>query len=367
MITSRRLGVLAVAALVAIALALWLSMRPHAERTTESGQLVLPDLKGLLNSVTELRIAKGDGSRATLKKGGADWIVEERGFPADTSRVRKLLIDLSQLAVVEEKTREPESYPQLGVEDVTSPKASGTRLDIVTPAKTLSVIVGKPSGAKSSFVRLVGAPVSVLASPQILPDADASRWLDKPVIDVAETRVKQVELQPASGPAYTVMRGSAQQMDFSVSKLPKGRELSGPGAANAVSGALASLTLDDVRKAGGAGTEPARATFHTFDGLTVDATGRKDGDRRFITLSAQSAAKETAAEAQTVNARFSGWEIEVPGYKYDALFRPLEDLLKKPEQPPKKAVGKEKPAAIPGAKKARPAAQAPEGQGASAP
>jgi hypothetical protein len=367
MITSRRLGLLVVAALVAIALALWLSTRPHGERTTEESRLVLPDLMGLLNSVTELRIAKGDGSRATLKKGGTDWIVEERGFPADTSRVRKLLIDLSELAIVEEKTREPENYPQLGVEDVSSPKASGTRIDIVTPAKTLSLIVGKPSGAKSSFVRLAGAPVSLLASPQLVPDADAARWLDKPVIDVAEARVKQVDLQPASGPAYTVMRGAAQQTDFSVSKLPKGRELSGPGAANAVAGALASLTLDDVRKAGGAGTEPAHATFHTFDGLTVDVMGRKDGDRRFLALSAQSSAKETTSEAQALNARFSGWEIEVPGYKYDALFRPLEDLLKKPEPPPKKTGGKEKSVTGPGAKKAGAAAQEPEGQGASAP
>jgi phage gpG-like protein len=367
MITSRRLGLLAVAALIAIALALWLSGQRPVERTTESGRLVLPELKSLLNSVTEVRIAKGDGSRATLRKGGTDWIVEERGFPADTSRVRKLLLDLSELAVVEEKTRDPESYPQLGVEDVSSPKASGTRIDVVTPGKTLSLIVGKPSGGKSSFVRLASAPVSLLASPQIMPDADAARWLDKPVIDIAEARVKEIELQPASGPAYTVARGSAQQTDFSVSKLPKGRELSGPGAANAVAGALASLTLDDVRKAAGAGTEPAHATFHTFDGLTVDVAGRKDGDRRFITLSAQSSTKETAAEAQAVDARFSGWEIEVPGYKYDALFRPLEDLLKKPEPPSKKAGGKDKSAAPPGAKKAGAAEQKPEDQGASAP
>ena len=342
MITPRRLWILLVAAVVALALGLWLSSQRQVETVTESGRLVLPELKGLLNSVTELRLAKGDGSKATLRKGGAEWTVVERGFPADSTRVRKLLLDLAELTVVEEKTREPESYPQLGVEDVSSPKATGTRVDIVTPARTLGLIVGKPSGGKSNFVRLAGAPVSLLASPQLMPDADAARWLDRPLIDIAEGRVKEVALQPASGPPYTVARSSAQQTDFTVSKLPKGRELSGPGAANAVAGALAALTLDDVRKAGGAGTEPAHATFQTFNGLTVEVTGHKDGDRRFIALSAKSTGKDTEAEAQGVDARVAGWEFEVPGYKYDALFRPLEDLLKKPEPPPQKAAAKGK-------------------------
>ena len=44
----------------------------------------------------------------------------------------------------------------------------------------------------------------------------------------------------------------------------------------------------------------------------------------------------------------------MPGYKYDALFRPLEDLLKKPEPPAKKAGGKDKggKSATPGPEKA---------------
>ena len=46
--------------------------------------------------------------------------------PADTTKVRKLLLDLGALNIVEEKTRLPANYPQLGVEDVSSPKASGT-------------------------------------------------------------------------------------------------------------------------------------------------------------------------------------------------------------------------------------------------
>ena len=38
-----------------------------------------------------------------------------------------------------------------------------------------------------------------------------------------------------------------------------------------------------------------------------------------------------------------GWEYEIPGYKYDVLFKPLDDLLVKPEPKADKKAAK-KPA-----------------------
>lgn len=359
MMTPRRIGILLVAGLVLIGLALWISSQRHLERTVESGQSVLPTLKSTLNSVTEVHLSKGDGTHATLKKTALDWIVAEREFPSDSSQVRKLLLDLSDLQVVENKTREPASYPQIGVQDVTSPQATGTRVDVVEPGKTLSLIVGKTSGAKTTFVRVVDTPQSFLASPQLTPDADPRRWLDRALIDIPEQRVKEIHVQPASGPAYTVTRVSAQQTDFTVPDLPKGRELASTAAANVTASGLAALSLDDVRKAS---TEsraakpvslpasphksaadakqspgPAHATFHTFDGLTLDLSGHQEGDQRFIALAAQASSKDHEDEAKALNARLAGWEFEIPSYKYDSLFRPLDDLLKKLPEPAKPA------------------------------
>jgi hypothetical protein len=61
----------------------------------------------------------------------------------DTSKLRKLLLDLGALTVVEEKTRLPANYPQLGVEDVSSPQASGTRIDAIAPGRTWALSIGK--------------------------------------------------------------------------------------------------------------------------------------------------------------------------------------------------------------------------------
>ena len=49
-------------------------------------------------------------------------------------------------------------------------------------------------------------------------------------------------------------------------------------------------------------------------------------------------------------ARAKGVEFEIPLYKYESLFKPLEDLLEKKPEPPVKAAKATKPAAAPAAK-----------------
>jgi hypothetical protein len=332
-----------------IVLAVWLSSKRQIERGTLAGDPVVTGLeKSSLNSITEVRLTKGDGTRTTLKKGATDWSVGEREFPADSGKVRKLLLDLAALNVVEEKTRTEENYPALGVEDTTSAKATGTRVDVVTGAKTYSLIVGKSSGAKSGYVRVVNTPQSFLAAPLITLDADPRRWLDHTLIDIPQDRVKEFAVKPAQGPAYTATRPNKDQADFTVAEVPKGRELSSPAAADPIAGSLASVSLDDVQHA--PQTPPAgvsHAVFSTFDGLKIDVAGRKEGTKTLVSFTPSSTAKETEAEAKTLAARLNGWEFEIPSYKYDGLFRPLDDLLKKPEPPAKKGAKKPAPAASP--------------------
>lgn len=343
--TPRRVLLLLIAGVIVIAGSLWLASQRHLEKATLAGDLVLPGLEKALNDVTEIHLTKGDGTRTTLKKSATDWVVAERAFPADSGRVRKLLLDLGALNVVEEKTRNHELYPQLGVEDSDSPKAASTLVEVVTPAKTFAVIVGKPAQGKTGFVRVAHTEPSLLAQPLISVDADPRRWIDRNVVDIGEQRVKEALVEPATGPAYTATRESAQQSDFKVTPIPKGRELSSSSAANDVSSAFTALQADDVRRApaaaaaapGAPAAKSDHAVFRAFNGLELDVTGVAEGEHHFIALVARSTAKEAQVEADALNKRFQGWQIEIPAYKYQAMFRPLEELLKKIEPPKPKA------------------------------
>ena len=342
----RRIGILLAVAVVVIAVAFWLSSRGHHDLSEAVGKPVLPDLKKSLNEVSELRFAKADGAHATLRKEGDGWVVAEREFAADASRVRKLLLDLSSLEVVEEKTSNPERYSALSVEDVGPADASkpapakanaydfggavaATRIDVVTPGKTWSLINGKSGGGKAGYVRVVGSKQSLLASPRLDTDSEPQRWLEKTIVDIPQARIQSVAVQTPKGAAYTVSRDKKETENFSVSNLPKGRKLSYEGAGNSLASSLESVSLDDIR---------AKATYKTFDGLTVELTGRKESapglkkddpkvEHHFISLAASSTDKATQPEAEKLNAHVAGKEFEVSSYKFEGMFKPLEDLL----------------------------------------
>jgi hypothetical protein len=335
--TARRVAVLLAAGLAVIVFAIWVASTRHLERATLSGDLVLPGLERAANAVTEVDLAKGDGTRTTLKRNSAGWDVAERGWPADTARLRKLVLDLGALNIVEEKTRLPANYPRLGVEDVTSPQATGTRVDAITPGKTWALIIGKSSSGKSGYVRVAGAPQSLLAAPLLTPDADPKSWLDHTLIDLSGERVREVEARPADAPPYTATRVRKDAPDFTVGPLPKGRVLTGTAVAEPIAAALGMLNLDDVHRAGAAAdSHEAHVVFRTFDGLEVNVAGHKDGARSLVVISARASSADTQAEAQQLAARLSGWEFEIPEYRYAAIFKPLEELLQKPVEPVKK-------------------------------
>jgi hypothetical protein len=328
-VSRRPLLWLALGSILVAGLAAFLAGKPRSESEL-LGQKVFADLESNLNAVTEVRLSKGDGERVTLRKGATDWRVAERDYPADAGRIRKLLLDLAALEVQEEKTRTAANYPKLGVEDVARPEATGALLEVIAPKQSYTLIIGKPAGTKATYVRVPKNEQSLQAKPQVIVDTDPKRWIDRTLLDLPRERVREVRVQTPGAAPYSVSRTTREQTDFAVQGIPKGRELTMPTVGNAAASALTGLTLDDVRRA----TQPrepqkerATATFHTFDGLTLEVAGHKEGERHYLTGTAKSGAKETAAEAQRLNARLAGWEFEIPAYKYDAIFKPLDDML----------------------------------------
>jgi hypothetical protein len=339
-VNARGVAIALLGAAAAAAAALWLSRDgggPHA--AAASGQRVLPGLQQRLNDVTEIAIARGDGTRTTLRRANDGWRVVERDFAADSGKLRRLLLQAAELAVVEEKTRDAARFAVLGVEDVAGPTATGTRLDLVAGSQRWSVILGKPSGTREVYARVIGAPGSVLAGPQVQAEADPRRWLDTALVDLKPERVQAVRIALPGQSPYEARRPAKGDVDLVLSPLPRGRALTGPGAATGLASTLAGLQFDDVRAIPAAGADAAgrarpdsRATavVSTFDGLVLTLRGREDGARRYVAIDATATGAEApvVAEAQRLDALGRGREFELANYKYDALFRPIAEMLK---------------------------------------
>ena len=115
--TARTLQILGVAIVVMVAGVLIFS---NDENTThpDRGRKVFPDLMSKINDVEEIVISAKSGT-ATISRDGDTWGVKEKsGYPANMGKVRELLIGLGELEILEAKTKNPELYEKLGLQDV---------------------------------------------------------------------------------------------------------------------------------------------------------------------------------------------------------------------------------------------------------
>lgn len=330
--SQRQLILLFVASFIVLAVAVWVTHREQNSGASLAGATVLPGLSAHLNAVTQVRIRGAQGRQVTIDKGARRWRVSERGYPANFGQLRKLLIDLGNLKVVENKTRLAKNYPVLGVQPVTAKGATGVRIDVKTPRRSWSLIVGHSAEQGAGcYVRRVGRKQSLLATPLVTTNAKVAQWLNPIILDIAAKRVRRIEERLAGERPYRIERAKASAKNFAVIGIPRGRRLSSPGAANTVASALSNLTLKNVHKATRAprGARISNAVFTTFDGLTLSISGYHDGKTGpyEIDIAARAGGAKASAQAKRVNARVHGWTYEIPSYAYQQIFQPLSGLL----------------------------------------
>jgi Domain of unknown function (DUF4340) len=371
----QRFIVLLVAALAAICVALYTSGRRNVDSDSR-GVNLLPSLTQELNSVSELSVTKGSKTAAvTVHKQGEQWTVAERAnYPADVAKLRKLLLALSEARIREEKTSNPASYAIIGVEDPTLPGAAGAQIDFVAKDGKHAVIVGKPVG-EGNFVRRAGEQRSYIVEPGIAVEAQPRYWIDTRLIDLPTAKIQSIEVKPAAGPGYTLHRAAAAASpaasnpaaspaaankpaagataknptadsaagaatDFVLDGVPAKRKAAESQILEPSPTAFGNLSADDVAQAADIDfSRPSVATVTLSDGSVITFTGAAVGDKRWIQVAEP---KDAGISAKT-----NGRAFEIATYRYDAVFRPLEQLLVPlPPAPEKKpAPGAKLPAA----------------------
>jgi hypothetical protein len=375
----------ALAAAVLIAAAAYVSTVRRSDRPAGVGELLYPGLEMALDDVTTIRI-KGPGQTAavTLERAESGWKVAERsGFAADSGRVRTLLLGLAQARTLEEKSSLPENYPSLGVEDLTASGATGTGVELEGPAKPVSLIVGKSTDGRSTYVRRAGEAASWQVGTALTVERDPAKWLATQLLDIGADRVQSAEFAVPGKRPWTAAKASRADLGFTVTGKPPGGAPDSTGNADRVPTALKGLQLSDVRPAADAAVAKpaATATYRTFDGLVLAIDGFIEDDKRFIRVRpsvdeaaarrffappAATAAKgspakpadtaaepakqqppagavadkpaaaaaeksadertpdsllaDTRAEAAKLEAQVTGWTFEIPSWSYDTLF-----------------------------------------------
>jgi hypothetical protein len=338
--TRGRFIALLIAALVAIAGAMYLSTQRYLPRDPH-GTPLLPALANELGSVTSMSIRKGSAAPVvTIHKQGVQWTVAQRAdYPADIPKLRKLLQDLSDAKIREEKTSNPASYAIIGVEDPLRAGAAGAEIEVVAQDGKHAVIVGKPVGA-GNFVRRANEKTSFVVEPGISFETEPRFWIDSRLLDIPTAKIRSIEVKLASAPAYTLHRAAkgggnaaegksaAAQVDgdFVLAEVPPTRTAADPRTLAPLPTAFSGLTAEDVTPVADIDfSKPSIVTLGMADGSSVTLTGTAIGDKRWIQVAAPA---DASLSAKTRDRAF-----EIASYRYDGIFRPLEQLLV-PKAPP---------------------------------
>lgn len=372
---------LLIAAVIAISVALLLNARRNQTAET-AGLPVFPGLAGELNSVTAVSLQKGGATPSvTLHKSGDAWAVTERAdYPADLTKLRKLLMSLGDAKIIEEKTSDPQRFAGIGVDEPAS-GATGVEVTVTTPKDKRSLIVGKSVGS-GNFVRKPSETKTYSVEPGISVDADPRYWIDAHFLNFASSQVQELDVKPLGGPAYAIRRakttdapakpagaaatpadgGAAAAASapasspapvndaFTLDGVPAGRKALQSTALAASTNALSSLDADDVAPAGSIDfSQSAQATVTLSDGNVVTLTGVVVGDKHWIQV--------TSTKDAVLTAKAAGRAFDIAPYRYDGIFKPLDQLL----------VPRETPAPKGSAPIKMPAAQSPPSKSATRP
>jgi hypothetical protein len=325
----QRFTLLLIAALVVITGALYLAAQRNQPQETQ-GAALLPSLAGDLNTVTAVLVRKGSATPTlTLHKTGEQWTVAERAdYPADVAKIRKLLLSLHDAKIIEEKTADPARFSTIGVEDPAAggpaaggpatSTALGAEVTVVAPGGKHAVIVGKPVG-EGTFVRRVGENQAYSVEPAIGIETEPRFWIDSRLLDVPVALIQSVDVKPAAGAAYSLHRLNPADNTYSLDGVPAGRK-----------------ALDAHALAPGPGGidfgQASQVVVTLTDGNVITLTGTAIADKHWLEVKAT---KDAALTAKT-----QGRAVEIASYRYDALFKPLEQLLVPKEPPAKPPAGR---------------------------
>jgi hypothetical protein len=293
------------------------------------------------------------------------WVLPGKSsYPADINQIRKTVIALSQLELQDQRTARPDWHERLGLG---LPKTGGSGVIVTlkdSQGTVLASMVGGQAvegaaagGNTALYVRRPDDNQTYVALGSYVAQPDQALWLDKAFLDFTRDRIKTVVVKPLKGPPYSVTRAKPTDQNFVVAgPLPRGRVLRTEAEPNGIGNALMGIAFEDVVRADTLDfSNSARATYTTFDGLTLSLSAIEKGQDFWITVNAaanpQPAAPQptpapgTAAtpaplkpdvgkEAAEINRRVAGWAFKVPRFKGVLVTAALEDLLKPVGGPP---------------------------------
>ena len=355
------IGLAIVTVLVAGGAALSVIDRYGVAQTSRSEELLFPDLVDKVNQVTALEVQNKDAT-LVMERRGDGWVMAgNHDYPVRQGKTRQAIIGLSQLRVVEAKTRKPDRFQRLQVEDLSAEDAQSIlfRLKDSDGNSVAEVILGKRrynlggSEEQGVYLRRPGENQAWLARGRLTVDKSAKDWLERDIVDIRIKRARRITTIDAEGNTLVAEKQAPGDEHYGLLDMPTDVKLKERWQwdVDGLGSAMTTLELDDVVPASEkelAADQVVKAEVETFGGLIVKIAMVPDGEHTWATFSAEVNAEakaepegedeerirtpeEVKKEVEEINARVNGWVYKLPDWKVKPLRLRLVDLKAKEE------------------------------------
>lgn len=391
--TTKTMTIMTVITVILIAVAVWI-FQYQDPASPPTAPRVFPELMATINDVSEIHVSAQSGTISIVRDGRNSWRVKEKShYPADMGKIRGALLGFAELHILETKTKKPEFYEKLGVQDVEAEGSSSTGVTLKDAAGNImaDVIVGNDrpakgkTGYKELFIRKPENPQTWLAVGRLSIENQPGEWLDKDFLQIEQQRVRRLRILHPDETRLVLEKAGPADTDYQVVNLPEGQEISSQFTVNNIVSTITSLSLDDVKpdsEISFADQAVATAIFETFDGLEGTVKWLRKDEKHYVTVSAafdadliqQPESEEQAepeqpanagvddgtepavqdneqeepdkaeptglkseaevkAEIEALNNKVVGWVYIVPQFRAEAVLKKPEDLIKQPAEP----------------------------------
>lgn len=332
MLTVKHISILSVVTAVAVgAAAVAATARYTGTIETITSEKAFPGFAEKLENIQQIDLIRAEDSATgtvSIVRAGEGWEIEQRdGYPARTELIRRLLSDVSDLDIVEAKTKDIARLHRLHLTDVAQDGSNSVRLVVIDQGgeTLLDSHFGKQrdsisGSAPMTYLRDSGESQSYLAEGELDLRQGPVDWLFREVINVKADNIREAVLTAPDGHALTITRDKQGERDFTTTGLGENREPRSKYAPRNAATALDKLIFQDVRAAKGLTFSGAgSALYKTYDGLDVTVTFaevKSDGDKpevwtTYHVAPSSDAPDEAKLKALNLNKKLAGWAFKL--------------------------------------------------------
>lgn len=324
---------------IAVFVSAWLVSEQKKIKSDISRNTLYPELINQLNFVSEIKIRSGKKS-ITVKKKNTSWVlIESDNFPAKPEVVKKILLQVARLSILEKKTKSNRGHKVLGVNELDEDGIPRRQITLLNEGGVSFVdfIVGKNVDQDRKvrhYIRQSKDDQSWISEGNLDFSAEPVDWFDSKIMDIDPESIKSIQIIGNGGSSILVNKADSSQTFLQLQNIPDDQKARSTTLISSFASLLSDMRFNKVLSSGRLkGKVPIReTTASTFENLKIimkDYLIEKDvfTSFDFEKIVEGSESENRLEEIEAYREKTKQWIYQLPKYKRRIIERQFENLI----------------------------------------